>query len=193
VIILGLTFLLMGAGPSLPPAPGTVIASHEWAIGEHERLHVEVKKESLGESLAVRRGSTGPDLFKADDGNSFLFMYPTHAYGGSLITVWSVGSNFRIRVLRAAGEDVREVLDDGSDNPPELVFQQAEPLVLITTWEWRETAGKRVFVPARTTIYRWTGKEYAATGTAPWAQRFTKALGARAPVIREPAGGGASD
>jgi len=129
------------------------------------------------ESLPTRRmsvyrkgGGTLTKIYEAKTADWFLSAYPTRE-DGRLLVIWGGGSAYHIRVYAYLNGGVREVLDKGSRDMPEVLFDdKGRESVLLTSPEmvngnWENSGGT-------TSVFKWNGTSFDETGTVPWARRF---------------------
>jgi len=177
-----------GAGTAEECATGNrreVSAKALWDTGAADEpiLTCVVEKDRiLGHQLRILRGST--ELFVLGEGDSFLGMFPTSESGGHLVTLWATGSAYKTLVLQSEPGGIRVVLDVGSRQFPEIVYEDVNdpPVFLITHHHWVVREGGREFVPETTQVFKFANGAYRAVARLPWLQRFQA-------IRREQAGG----
>lgn len=159
------------------PRRDNLLASVQWRVaGRDGHLRCEVSQEADNlhtRVLTIYRedGNNLAKIFSFETADSVLSLYPLGDYNGRLFTTWVGGSAYHFRVFAFIGGQVKQVLDEGSRLPPELMYdEQGRESVLISepvmeNGHWTATNGT-------TTVYQWNGQAYTKIGAVPWAKRF---------------------
>ena len=103
--------------------------------------------------------------------DSFLSMYPLGEGGALLVTVWSGGSAYHVRVFTWENGKLYCVLDDGSKTFPEIVFDVTKSY---DTFFFLNDCPGGPDDPANwiTRCYRWHNKKMIPLKTVPAKTRF---------------------
>jgi hypothetical protein len=158
-----------------------VLALVHWRVaGNQGHLVCEVSQVtdttqggSPSRELTVYRedGAKLTKIFGFETPDANLNVYPLGDYDARLFTTWVAGSAYHIRVFAFIEGQVKQVLEQDTKMPPELVYDdQGRELVFITTpvmenGKWTSTQGT-------TTAFRWNGRSYEKLGTVPWTKRL---------------------
>jgi hypothetical protein len=164
----------VNAGCGAACSPG-VVAEAPWDTGAVRQavLTCVVQKDPIvGHTLTVLRDSA--KIFAFGEGDSFLGMFPTRGSGGHLVTLWATGSAYRTLVFHFEQEEVRVVLDIGSKQFPEILYEGAneDPVFLVTHYRWVVHGGGRAFIPDTAEVFRWRDGAYHSVAKFPWKDRF---------------------
>lgn len=157
-----------------------LVAAVRWHVaGKQGHLRCEVWQQN---SAATDSGPTRAlSVYREDDGghrkifafetpDSLLNLYPLGDYDARLFTTWVSGSAYHVRIFAVVDGHVKEVLEQGTKVPPEVLYDdQGHETVLITTPVMEN--GKWTSVNGTTTVFKWTGEKFEKIGTVPWKKR----------------------
>lgn len=110
-------------------------------------------------------------LFKYETPDSVLSVYPLGDYDARLVLTWVGGSAYHVQVLAFLDGQVKQVLNEGSKLPPELIYdERGRESILLT--EAKIDGGKWTAKSGTTTVFQWSGRTYDKIGVAPWPKRL---------------------
>ena len=93
----------------------------------------------------------------------------------SVMAIWATGSATAVTLFRLFDKEIKLVLEVGTEFSPEIVDLNGDGVmeVLISSGEWVVGKdGKRLYKPAKTSVYRFNGSKYLEVKVAPYANRF---------------------
>ena len=117
-------------------------------------------------------------IWSESPGDSPLSAFVTSDLNSRLVTIWTSGSAFAIRVYAYDGHRIRKVLEAGAKAMPEFVFPTSldlgEQRIIIPNLEWdlNRSTGKQRLIAVSADVYKWDGSSYRASKGVPWKQRF---------------------
>ena len=124
---------------------------------------------------------TGRSKFSTAPGDSPLSLFVTSDLHPKLVTVWTTGSAYVIRVYAYNNGEIVEVLSAGSRMMPEFVYATTIPLkndqqIVISNSEWRQNkkSGTVELKAVSADIYEWNGRTYLVRKNIPWGHRLKK-------------------
>jgi hypothetical protein len=147
-------------------------------VFSQSRQASQTNRESLPERRMVvyrRQGSSLTNVFETETADWFFSAYPTRE-GGRLLVIWGGGSAYHVNVYAYLTGKVRQVLDEGSRDVPEVSFDdEGRESILLTSpgmvdGTWKNSTGT-------TSVFMWNGNSYSKIGTFPWSRRFQCASG----------------
>jgi hypothetical protein len=158
-----------------------VLSKAHWRVtGKEGHLLCEVSQMtvaktdvSTGRTLTIYRQDNGrlAKIFALETPDAILNLYPLGDYNGRLFTTWIGGSAYHVRVFAFADGQVKEVLEEGSKVPPELLYDdKGQESVLISAPVIEN--GRWTSVNGTTTVFKWNGRGYDKLGTVPWLERL---------------------
>ena len=163
-----------------PSGHGKLVATAQWRVaGKKGHLLCQVYERRVDNERSQIRAMS---IYREEDAklekilnfetsDSLLNIYATGDYDGRLFTTWVAGSAYHIRVWAFLGGQVREVLNEGTKMPPEILYDdQGRESLLIT--EPSMENGKWTATNGTTTVFKWGGEHYEKIGTVPWSERF---------------------
>jgi hypothetical protein len=142
----------------------SVISQTDAAVskGQLPSRHLRIYREAEGKLT---------ELYKFETPDALLNIYPLGDYNARLVVTWVGGSAYHLRVIADVDGDVKQVLDEGTKLPPEVLYdEKGEESVLITEPTIQD--GHWTAAKGTTTVFKWNGSAYERIGVVSWANRL---------------------
>lgn len=174
-----------GASTAKKNREEVAIISSVWTPNEETRLicWVRYSESAPTPELVIDKVIQGKEkrIFSTVPGDNPLSMFASSDLDPKLITVWTTGSAYMIRVYTYDKDAVKEVLTAGSKMMPEFVYSDKgqmtnDQMIVISNLGWvlNKQTGLSELKPVSADIYRWKGKSYTVEKNVPWSLRLTK-------------------
>lgn len=170
------------ATPAYLRSGESVLGLARWRVSGREghllsvisQTEATVSKDHLPRRLLrIYREDEGKltELYKFETPDALLNMYPLGDYNARLLITWVGGSAYHLRIVALVDSDVKQVLDEGTKLPPEVLYdEEGRESVLIT----EPTIHDGHWTPAkgRTAVFKWNGSAYEKIGVVSWTNRL---------------------
>lgn len=144
---------------------GRLIAQQTWTVtdGTVVALTVREQKAPAGYTERTLEGSVdspsgGERVLQFQEADAFTGMFPLETGDGHLLTLWTSGSAYRIRVFARVAKQFKLVLDEGSRFSPELRDLDNDGTLEILITRDRELRSDNRGYRGSRISYRWNTK-----------------------------------